>query len=118
MEEVAPVDDPYKILAARLVFTSSNIALGRILTDTKYIRKRIAQEAREQWVYLDGPFLDCIATELYAHGKRRELKSTLARMGYDMARYLDVQRLRAEITKCCEDFGIEPFFPIQKTTPE
>lgn len=111
----AAVDDPYKILAARLVFTSSNIALGRILTDTKYIRKRVMQEAREQWAYLDGPFLDCLATDLYAHGKRREMKSVLAKMGREMFKFLDVPRLRDEIKRCCNEFGIEPFYPIQKS---
>lgn len=98
-------NDPYKMLANKLVLSCSDLQLSRFLHSAKHIRKRITEELKAS--EFNGDFLDCIMVRLVKTGKVRSLGRPLQATTKFFYDELDVPRLRKEIRYYCERYGKE-----------
>lgn len=92
-----PYDDPYRVLAARIVSIYNDHEIKRILESSPYIKSLILNEAR--LMDIKGCFLDCIDQEVISNDRVRKKNAHLKRLGEFYYSELDIPRLRNEIKK-------------------
>ena len=105
MENVLnPYDDPYVMLAYRLLADLNIGDLRRIFTDTEFVQKMIIKETRN----LDfcGPFLDTIVCSILEEKRRMEMCVELDKLSMYFYENLDLERLRKELSKIIERYNI------------
>ena len=97
-------DDPYVLLAYRIVAYNIVPEICRVLVDDEYVKKIVLKETRSQDFI--GPFLDVIIQGILDSKRRMELMHELDALGEYFWNNLDLDRLRREIIICCGQCGI------------
>lgn len=99
-----PYDDPYIMLAYRLLADLNIGDIRRIFTDEEFIQKMIIKETRN----LDfcGPFLDTIVESILVDKRRMEMCMELDKLSAYFYQNLDLERLRRELTTLINKYGI------------
>ena len=97
-------DDPYVLLAYRIVAYNIVPEICRVLVDDEYVKKIILKETRGQDFI--GPFLDVIIQGILDDKRRMELMHKLDDLGEYFWDNFDLARLRREIITCCGQCGI------------
>lgn len=97
-------DDPYKLLAYRIMVEYNVPTVKRILKDNKYVRRTIIREVRSQ--DFNGDFLDCLFVAIFEGKRRMDLMRQLNALGIFLYKELDLPRLRREIRNAFEDMGM------------
>ena len=98
-------DDPYRVLAARIVSVFSVPNIKRILTNQAYIRSLIVHEAKTMDVA--GAFIDCVDQEIIANDMVRKKNVYMKKLGEFYFSELDIERLRSEIRRFANELGVE-----------
>lgn len=98
-------DDPYRLLAAHIVSVFSVANIKRVLTNQAYIRSLVVHEAKSMDV--SGAFIDCVDQEIIANDMIRKKNVYMKKLGEFYFSELDVERLRNEIRRFADEFGIE-----------
>lgn len=99
-------DDPYVLLAYKIVAYNIVPEICRILTDDEYVKKLILKETRSQ--DFAGSFLDVIVQGILDDKRRMEFMHRLDKLGEYFWVNFDIDRLRREILMCCDSCGIRP----------
>lgn len=99
-------DDPYVLLAYKIVAYNIVPEICRVLVDDEYVKKLILKETRGQDFI--GSFLDVIVQGILEDKRRMELMHRLDELGEYFWNNFDLERLRQEIVTCCEGCGIMP----------
>lgn len=99
-----PYDDPYRLLARKILCIYGLPMAIRVLNDNKLIRRMVVKETKEQ--DLIGAFLDCVISDLYETHRRMEYVSKLDILGRWFYEKLDKARLRRELRAVIEEFGL------------
>lgn len=105
MEDVLnPYDDPYVMLAYRLLADLNIGDIRRVFTDEEFIQKMIIKETRN----LDfcGPFLDTIVESILVDKRRMEMCVELDKLSAYFYKNLDLERLRKELAALIDRYGI------------
>lgn len=97
-------DDPYIMLAHKLISTHSRAEVERILTDNEFVFRLILKEMRLQ--DFSGAFLDCIIEDILNNKRRMEMCHQLDRLSKYFYEKLDLKRLRREVKHYAEKYGI------------
>ena len=97
-------DDPYVLLAYRIVAYNIVPEICRVLVDDEYVKKIVLKETRGQDFV--GPFLDVVIQGILDGKRRMELMHKLDELGEYFWENLDLPRLRGEIFACCYQCGI------------
>ena len=97
-------DNPYRVLAAHIVSAFSVPNIKRALSSSSYIKSLIIHEAKTMDV--SGAFIDCIDQEIIAHDRIRRKNACMRQLGEFYFSELDLERLRKEIRRFAEEFGI------------
>lgn len=97
-------DDPYVLLAYKIVAYNIVPEICRILTDDEYVKKLVLKETRSQDFI--GSFLDVIVQGILDDKRRMEMMHKLDELGEYFWSNFDLERLRKEILICCEGCGI------------
>ena len=98
-------DDPYRVLAARIVSVFSVPNIKRILTNQAYRRSLIVHEAKTMDVA--GAFIDCVDQEIIANDMVRKKNVYMKKLGEFYFSELDIERLRSEIRRFANELGVE-----------
>lgn len=104
MEYRLEYDDPYLLLAQRIVSDYRPADVLRMLTDNEYILACIVKEVRQQ--DLSGMFVDCIIEDILAHKKRMEMMGHLDELARYFYESLDKKRLKQALIKSLSEIGI------------
>ena len=99
-------DNPYKFLASGIAIKYNINLVKRMLVDKDYIRQIVQEEVRDN-IDIPGMFTDCIVTELISEKQKVLYRDALNQLGLFFFHQLDVARLRDELRKFYEEFGIE-----------
>lgn len=99
-------DDPYGFLASGICINFNKSLVKRMLVDKDYIRQVVQAEVRDN-IDIPGMFTDCIVTELISDKQKVLYRDALNELGMFFYRQLDINRLRDEIKKFYNEFGIE-----------
>ena len=99
-------DNPYRMLAAGIAVRFNLANVRRMLSDKDYIRQLIQAEVRDN-TDIPGMFSDCIITELISEKQKIRYRDALNSLGLFFYEQLDVNRLREELRKFYDEFGIE-----------
>lgn len=105
MEDILnPYDDPYIMLAYRLLADLNIGDIRRVFTDEEFVQKMIIKETRN----LDfcGPFLDTIVESILVDRRRMEMCRELDKLSAYFYDNLDLDRLRRELAKLVERYNI------------
>lgn len=97
-------DDPYRVLAARLIAIFPIVTLKRILSNDALVRSMIILETKQMDIC--GMFLDCIDQEVISNDRIRKKNSFLKQLGDFYFSELDLGRLRKEIRQFAEELGV------------
>ena len=97
-------DDPYIMLAHKLISVHNRAEIERILTDNEYVFKLILKEMRLQ--DFSGAFLDCIIEDILNNKRRMEMCHQLDRLSKYFYEKLDMKRLRRNVKFYAERYGI------------
>lgn len=106
MENVLnPYDDPYIMLAYKLLAILNTGDIKRIFNDEEFIQKMIIKETRN----LDfcGPFLDTIVESILVDKRRMEMCRELDRLSAYFYDNLDLDRLRRELRALIDKYDIQ-----------
>lgn len=95
MEYQCEADDPYKLLAYRIMVDYNLPTVKKILHDNKFVKKHIIREVRSQ--DFQGDFIDCLFVAIFEDKERMELMQQLNALGGFLYKKLDLPRLRKEI---------------------
>lgn len=104
MGRIKPYDDPYSLLAARIVSSYTPRSIQRILTNSAYIKSLVLSEAR--LMDICGAFLDCIDQEIISNDIVRKKNFYLKQLGEFYFSELDIDRLRKEIRQFADELGV------------
>lgn len=99
-------DNPYRILASGIAIKYNINLVKRMLIDKDYIRQIIQAEVRDG-IDIPGMFADCIITELISEKQKVLYRNALNELGLFFYEQLDIPRLRSEIRRFYEEFGID-----------
>lgn len=97
-------DDPYVLLAYKIVAYNIVPEICRVLTDDEYVKKLVLKETRSQDFI--GSFLDVIVQGILDDKRRMEFMHELDKLGEYFWANFDLPRLRKEILICCDGCGI------------
>ena len=97
-------DDPYIMLAHKLISVHNRAEIERILTDNEFVFKLILKETRLQ--DFSGAFLDCIIEDILNNKRRMEMCHQLDQLSKYFYEKLDIKRLRKEVRFYAEKYGI------------
>ena len=97
-------DDPYKLLAYKIMVEYNIPTVKRILRDNKFVRRAIIREVRSQ--DFNGDFLDCLFVAIFEDKRRMDLMRQLNSLGLFLYKELDLSRLRREIRTAFEEMGM------------
>lgn len=97
-------DDPYIMLAHKIIAVHNRAEIERILTDNEFVFKLILKETRLQ--DFNGAFLDCIIEDVLNNKRRMEMCHQLDRLSKYFYEKLDMKRLRREVKFYAERYGI------------
>lgn len=97
-------DDPYIMLAHKLISMHNRAEIERILTDNEFVFKLILKETRLQ--DFSGAFLDCIIEDILNNKRRMEMCHQLDQLSKYFYEKLDIKRLRKEVRFYAEKYGI------------
>lgn len=98
-------DDPYRVLAAHIVSIYPIATIRRILENVSFVRSLVLNEARLMDIH--GAFLDCIDQEIISNDRIRKKNVYLKQLGEFYFSELDLERLRKEIRRFVEEFGVK-----------
>lgn len=97
-------DDPYVMLAHKLLAVHDRAEIERILTDNEFVFKLILKETRLQ--DFNGAFLDCIIEDILSNKRRMEMCHQLDNLSKYFYQKLDLKRLRKEVRFYAERYEI------------
>lgn len=97
-------DDPYIMLAHKIISMHNRAEIERILTDNEFVFKLILKETRLQ--DFSGAFLDCIIEDILNNKRRMEMCHQLDQLSKYFYEKLDIKRLRKEVRFYAEKYGI------------
>lgn len=97
-------DDPYRVLAAHIVSVFPVATIRRILDNSAFVKSLVVHEAKQ--MDIGGAFLDCIDQEIIANDMIRKKNVYLKQLGEFYYSELDLERLRKEIRRFVEEFGV------------
>jgi len=97
-------DDPYRLLAHKLIASERPADVLRILTDNEFILRYIIKETRNQ--DYKGAFTDCIIEDLLEDKRRMEYMGQLDALAEYYYSVLDKERLRKNIRQCLAELGL------------
>lgn len=99
-----PYDDPYAILAARLVVRYPRAEVSRLMRDPRFVKNMVAREFKS--LDLAGDFLDCIISDLCSTGRRMEYVEAQNRFSIELAEKIDYNHLKMCIENICDQLGV------------
>ena len=97
-------DDPYVMLAHKLLAVHNRAEIERILTDNEFVFKLILKETSLQ--DFNGAFLDCIIEDILNNKRRMEMCHQLDNLSKYFYQKLDLKRLRKEVRFYAERYEI------------
>lgn len=97
-------DDPYKLLAYKVIASYGPQIAKRMLKDHKLIRRCVVKEAKELDVM--GFFLDCVVSSMHEEKRRMAYIDKLGSLGRWFYVELDKPRFRQEIRNAFEELGL------------
>lgn len=95
MKERFDADDPYKLLAIKVIIHSEQYDLKKVLEDDSYVKQIVINEMRG--IDYGGHFLDTILVKLYKEKRGVEFRRYLDAAGKFLFENLDLERLRSYI---------------------
>lgn len=98
-------DDPYQILAQKLIGYSDPCDIVRIMFDDAYILNILVKETRSQ--DMCGTFTDCIIESILENKERMKYMAELDKLAKFYYTKLDKERLREEIKQILKEAGID-----------
>lgn len=104
MDYRRPSDDPYKLLAYKIMVDYNIPTVKRILKDNKFVKRMIIREIRGQ--DFQGDFTDCLFVSIFESKERMQLMMQLNSLGLFLYKKLDLPRLRREIKNAFEEVGL------------
>ena len=97
-------DDPYKLLAYKIMVDYNLNTVKKILKDNKFVKRLIIREVRGQ--DFQGDFVDCLFVSVCEDKERKDLMRQLNAFGIFLYRKLNKARLREEIRKAFAEMGL------------
>lgn len=97
-------DDPYKLLAYKIMVDYNVPTVKKILEDNKFVKRMIIREIRGQ--DLQGDFIDCLFVSIFENKERMELMQQLNALGIFLYKKLNLSRLRREIRAAFDEMGL------------
>lgn len=101
MKERFDSDDPYKLLAIKIIVHPDSYSLQRILEDDLYVRQLLINEMRR--IDYAGPFMDTVLVGLYKNKRGVEFRRYLDNAGKFLFENLELEKLRNYIRSLTRD---------------
>ena len=99
-------DNPYKVLAVRIVVKHSPAEIKRMLSERAFFKRLVVVEIRDN-IEINSIYADCVDDLLLQRNQKVYLRTALERLGEFYFEELDLSILRRYIKAFCEKCHIK-----------
>lgn len=99
-------DNPYKILAIKIVTTHTPAEIKRMMSERAFFKRLVTIEIRDS-IDINSPYVDCVEELLLRDNQKVYLRSAYEKLGEFFFNELDLLVLRKHIKSFCEKCHIK-----------
>ena len=99
-------DNPYKILAIKIVTTHTQAEIKRMMSERAFFKRLVTIEIRDS-IDINSPYVDCVEELLLRDNQKVYLRSAYEKLGEFFFNELDLSVLRKHIKSFCEKCHIK-----------